>query len=88
MPREIDQRDCEWGLADTEDAYKVSPASVCAEPKVEDLAMLIKQLAHHLKKANASDELPGKAMDYLRRHKLGQLPHPSLTAMDEACGKP
>ncbi len=26
MPKEIDQRDCEWGQADTEDAYKSSAA--------------------------------------------------------------
>lgn len=45
-------------------------ASAGSRLSVDDLAMLIKQLVRHLKKANPSDELPEKAMDYLRRHNL------------------
>lgn len=41
---------------------------------VDDLAMLVKRLAHSLKKANPNSELPAKAMGYLTRKKLQGMP--------------
>jgi hypothetical protein len=38
--------------------------------EVDDLAMLTARLAHSLKKASPDSDLPGRALDYLKRHGL------------------
>ena len=37
---------------------------------VDDLSMLVRRLAHSLKKANPDNELASQALDYLRRKGL------------------
>lgn len=41
-----------------------------APARVDDLTMLIRQLAHALKRANPNSQLPARAADYLRRKGL------------------
>ena len=40
------------------------------DTRLADLAMLVKKLCRALQKADANSNLPGQAMDYLRRRKL------------------
>lgn len=40
------------------------------EKVVDDLAQLVKRLAHSLRKAAPDNELPDKALDYLKREEL------------------
>ncbi|GHC72961.1 hypothetical protein GCM10007320_09210 [Pseudorhodoferax aquiterrae] len=40
------------------------------EPRVDDLAHTVRRLAHSLRQAAPSNDLPGKALDYLKRHGL------------------
>lgn len=41
---------------------------------VEDLAMLVRRLAHRLKAARPEDELAGLAIEFLERHQLEGAP--------------
>lgn len=40
------------------------------EPRVDDLAHTVRRLAHALRKAAPDNDLPAKALDYLKRHGL------------------
>lgn len=40
------------------------------EKIIDELAMLVRQLAHSLKKSKPDSKLPAKAVDYLVRHGL------------------
>ena len=53
-------RSCEEAAKDYEELEKV----------VGDLALLVKQLAHALKKDRPNNVLPDRAMDYLKRKEL------------------
>jgi len=48
----------------------VPPASKTPVPSVDDMAALIRQLAHSLRSARPSHDLPARALDYLKRHGL------------------
>lgn len=56
------------GLYDAKEQSSASPA--CSTATLDDLSMLIRQLAHSLKKARPDSELPDRAVDYLARHGL------------------
>lgn len=45
-----------------------------SETIVDDLAQLVKRLAHQLRKAAPDNELSDKALDYLKRKKLYESP--------------
>ena len=42
--------------------------------QVDDLAMLVRRLAHALRKSAPDHDLPEKALDYLARHSLTASP--------------
>lgn len=48
----------------------IAPAASDEQAKVDDLAALVRQLAHSLKKANPHSDLAMRAMDYLQRKGL------------------
>ena len=48
----------------------VASAGPTSDPRVDDLAMLVKRLAHSLEKVSPDSDLPGKAIDYLKRKGL------------------
>jgi len=50
------------------------PAGTEGEAKVDDLAALVRQLVHSLKKANPNSDLAARAQDYLRRKGLAGNP--------------
>jgi hypothetical protein len=52
-----------------------APASAQpADPRVDDLAMLVRQLVHSLKKAKPDSNLAARAVDYLQRKSLAGSP--------------
>jgi hypothetical protein len=54
--------------ADTSGVVVTKPTEAAA--KVDDLAMLVRQLVHRLQKSNPDSGLAARAVDYLRRHGL------------------
>lgn len=65
-----------WGKENggrTEDASPRGEAG-CAGRQVEELTILVRKLAHSLKKHNKTSDLPERALDYLRRNNLGGSP--------------
>lgn len=59
-------------LLDALDALRVDAerARKTSVPSVDDMAALIRQLAHSLRSARPSHDLPARALDYLKRHGL------------------
>lgn len=49
---------------------ELAPFARELETQVDDMAMLIKQLAHSLSKASPGNEMSARALDYLKRKGL------------------
>ena len=50
------------------EAWNAAPRGTGNDLLVDDLASLLRRLAHSLRKAAPDNDLPGKALDYLQRH--------------------
>lgn len=76
LPDEIPEcASCEEAVKDYKELEKV----------VDDLAQLVKRLAHALKKSTPNNDLPKKALDYLRREQI--LGEPMRDMMEAGLGE-
>jgi hypothetical protein len=56
--------------------------------RMDDLAMLVKKLVRHVRKATPDNNMAGMAMDYLRRHGLEGSPLRAADSQDERTASP